>query len=379
MPRWQSSWLRCRIAETAFRGWGGGRVAEGCILKTFLHISDIHIGDRLGGSQAGPYDAQVEKYISIHNIMHGLLGHHHLALEQIEDFFHEDLGTESPQLIVSGDLTRNGAKQQLARAATFLGKRLQPPYGLAGLEQLNWRDLAISGNHDQWPGRNRPLGRPKIDINKEFSTPEIRHLPLPGDRAVEFLRIDTDADVHPISVDRFYARGLFKSQLDSLRQQLSTTPGDKIFRVLLLHHSLGYRCPKDRGILEIDYYCRKELKRFIRDFEVKVLLSGHAHTASIERAWIDLDDTKWRYLEARCGTSSVVDEFPPAWLPSVRRRTPFERNTLLVHRIVERSDGVYWAARAFRRSPLAQQRFTDAALPPIGGQKPVAPDEIKVL
>jgi hypothetical protein len=183
---------------TRIQGSRSDLVSDGRILKTFLHLSDLHIGDRVGGPQAGLYDAQVEWYINVHDIMHGLLGHHHLALEQIENFLYEDLETEAPQLIVSGDLTRNGAKQQLERAETFLGNRLQLPYGTAGLEQANWRELAIPGNHDQWPGRNRPLGRPKIDIKKEFGAPAIVPVLLPGNRTAEFLRIDTDADVHPI-------------------------------------------------------------------------------------------------------------------------------------------------------------------------------------
>jgi hypothetical protein len=75
----------------------------------------------------------------------------------------------------------------------------------------------------------------------------------------------------------------------------------------------------------------------------------------------------------------VTEEFPSTWLPFVRQPKPFERNTLLVHRVVDRADGVYWVTNAFRRSPLAQQRFVDAALPPRGIQQPIYPMEIKVI
>jgi hypothetical protein len=105
------------------------------------------------------------------------------------------------------------------------------------------------------------------------------------------------------------------------------------------------------------------LRSFIHEYEISVLLCGHAHKAHFQLDSIDLNGKKWSYLEARCGTSAVTEEFPSTWLPFVRQPKPFERNTLLVHRVVDRADGVYWVTNAFRRSPLAQQRFVDAGHP----------------
>jgi hypothetical protein len=56
-------------------------------------------------------------------------------------------------------------------------------------------------------------------------------------------------------------------------------------------------------------------------------------------------------LEARCGTTTQRDEYPYQLLAKMPRTRPqLERNTLILHRVIERANSIFWRSDIFWRS-----------------------------
>lgn len=338
------------------------------VLATFLHISDLHLGHRFhGASGANGPDPAVPWSAKLFPDAEGLLGHHNIALDQLDSFF-DDLRKEArtlkrraPRVITTGDLTQDGHLAQLALATLFIGRRLPPSFREIGLAAPTWRRLAIAGNHDHWRGPkdiwplvNVPKGKPAIDVDGEFGDPPALRIALPGNRHVEFIRIDTDADVGHDSDDRLYARGRFRSQLAELDRPADAggLPGidNRTFRVLLMHHSPAYRHGGNDHRLEIEDGSRQDLLHFIAKHRISVVLTGHIHDRQHD-AMVGVFDAAggWKFVEARCG-STTGREICPKWMKGAKT---VQQNVLMVHRIVEDSHHrLWWETRThYRRTP----------------------------
>jgi len=169
------------------------------VLLTVLHISDLHFGDKLGGYGIDHLSAGLPPLISRFPQFDGLPGHHYKALSALHDFYKRFWGRHPTcPVIVTGDITANGAETQFDLAHLYLGDQTdEPNFGL-GLGRPQWPDNSISGNHDQWPGRNVIFGRHTAGLKKHFNHPFPIVAPLFEIRrglALRFLFIDTDADV----------------------------------------------------------------------------------------------------------------------------------------------------------------------------------------
>ena len=269
----------------------------------------------------------------------GYLGHHGVALRHLDDLIGNLREEEQAIVLVSGDLTANGGKAQLALSTEYLRSTIAlTTSSRTGLNDSAILERTIPGNHDHWPGFSllspaNPLpmlGAPTEAFFTLFwELPKEPYCPLASLRpSITFLGIDTDADVGPISCERLFAQGSFQSQLRALRLQIggvARAPGE--IRVLLLHHSfLDSSCMESGS--------RDELAQTLRECQISVILTGHTHDASTVVHSID----GWEVLEARCGTSTQRDRYPPEWTATSRARMPpLNANSVLVHRVHQAS------------------------------------------
>ena len=119
-------------------------------LATFVHVSDLHFGD----VDPKTFDAAAPNLWAKCHWFDGLLGHSARALMALDAFFHNLRDAEDAQLIVTGDLTTVGHQKHFGMAERYLGAYLAPPDGnYWGLGATDWKERAVSGNHDHWPGR----------------------------------------------------------------------------------------------------------------------------------------------------------------------------------------------------------------------------------
>jgi hypothetical protein len=285
----------------------------------------------------------------------------------LEPFFDDLRSKEKAELIVTGDLTSAGKPQQFAMADQYLGKTYQPPVGRdAGLQiDTNggrWKNLAIPGNHDHWPGRGLlPMfGPPSPDLAVHFPTKALpfsrlrqTSLQLSTGKKIKlrFFGINTDAEIPPTSMERFFARGSFRDHLRSWAKNLGPPDSDEI-RVLLLHHS--YLHPD--FVLGINDRSYEALDEFLLKMDIPVILTGHTHVPLVKIKSIK-DPSKSKslfFLEARCGTTSQRDNLPyRSWrkLFGGRPRPKVTDNTLLVHRLEERNGQIWWVAETRQLLP----------------------------
>ena len=132
------------------------------ILKTFVHISDLHIGEidpTTGDADLTP----VRQFLLSNKVpfFDGLLGHHKQALEDLESFMMRLRRSEGiePNLIVTGDLTRFGEPMEFRTALEYISQDIDvsPPHGnFVGLNFWQFPHHFISGNHDHWDGAIPP-------------------------------------------------------------------------------------------------------------------------------------------------------------------------------------------------------------------------------
>lgn len=367
------------------------------VLATFLHVSDLHIGHRFRSD--GSLEPSVPPWPSqLHKVGGGLIGHHNKALDEL-DLFYQELRKATPAnspgkatVITSGDLTQDGHLQQIALAEQFLGGKLPPPHSPVGLDQASlahirrpdasWRDLAIPGNHDHWPGPDAlvwpvtvPFGATAIDVDGKFGCTDWLDYSLElqtGGRFAQIIRINTDADVAPYGGDRFWARGAFESQLEQLRKDLKPRAAN-CFRVLLMHHSPSE--PKG-GVLcatDITGNSLQKLNAIIEHCEISVILSGHRHAHHC-CLW---PAGRWSALEARCGSTTRREWVKLAYGGQYRACT----NALMVHRVVE-EDGCLWWKTYIRTSDTGY--LENSKLPDLDGRPdveaivwPVDPDRLR--
>src|SRR2546425_275913 len=92
-------------------------------LLTFIHISDLHIGDL----DPETFDARAPRIWANSKRFDGLLGHSYRSLVRLEQFFNRIRRDEKAQLIVTGDVTTVGSSAQFETVSNFLGSVLRPP------------------------------------------------------------------------------------------------------------------------------------------------------------------------------------------------------------------------------------------------------------
>jgi 3',5'-cyclic AMP phosphodiesterase CpdA len=297
-------------------------------LATFVHVSDLH----LGIPEADSGDAPVKSKWATCRWFDGLLGHSFLSLLALEAFFEDLSEKEGARLVVTGDLTQSGSANEFDVAAEFLGAVHQFPNGDdVGLEDASWADLAVPGNHDHWPGGGRILGDPCVAFHRQFGKHAnyICHIPLPKGYVVTFLKVDTDADVHPRRSSRLLARGNFVTEIDKIDKYLGMhRRGAKEFRVLLMHHSLTHR-----GLtLAADDHSKDAARDLLIRHGIKLVLNGHTHTPLISPVSRFLAGLTGEATEVTCGTTTQRWTAPASWKRPVDRK---QRNWLMVHRLFE--------------------------------------------
>jgi hypothetical protein len=328
-------------------------MAEPSLLTTFLQISDLHLDPR--GSTSGPGHAPLPRFYHFHQLFDGLLGHHSAALGALEDFYYRLCKTENPRLIVTGDLSRNGSPSQLRMVDDFLGNTVTvsgktKPIGLG---HSSWKNRAVYGNHDHFPGSDWVVGRPAANLGSYLSTPRILYHPTTANKRVFFIMIDTDSDVHPFSFDRCRGVGRFRSELNTLSQSLSVLQYDASqVRVLLMHHSALYNPAPSRGStygdLAIHPDSRAALDHFIEQHNVSILLTGHTHAPDLD---IYTTSRGKQVLEARSGSTTAMDTHP-ATHQQYNLTRPLHPNGLIVHRILNDGDRHIWRASVHERTRL---------------------------
>jgi len=283
----------------------------------------------------------------------GMLGHSYRSLVHLEAVFAQLKQTEDALLIVTGDLTAFGSEIQFETAAEYLGSTLKPPKGRhIGLREKTWRNLAIPGNHDHWPGKRVILGAPTGGLSTYFPDLPAEYLfRLSSGHLMRFLRLDSDVDVSPLGSKRFLARGCFSSHLETLANQLPD-PQEKEIRVLLLHHSFS----KTGLILSMTGRSRKALSEFIVNHAISVLLCGHIHEPPlVDTHGVEHLLQKRDFLEGRSGTTSQISTLLLDW-KDFRGKRP-ERpnhwpNSFLVHRLCkETDDSIDWHTETYLETP----------------------------
>ena len=320
-------------------------------LLTIVHISDLHFSDRRPGAGTDP---SVPPLLARFPFLDGVLGHHQKALNHLVRFC-RSLGEEQ-YLAVTGDLTANGATGQRTLVDDFISRPFQSAD--PGLNEPQWKDLGIYGNHDNWGGINAPIGGPTAGFVNFFPKfPSVRGpISLAHGVSLRILRIYTDAEVRFLT--RSLARGKFVSELTQLQTLLPAQPQDNEVRVLLMHHS----CmpgdpvappgkPSKVAPLEIVRGTRQVLDRFLVDYSIHVILCGHRHTPRLSRLNPSNGFEASLVFEARCGTTTQLDQYPNDVFSKInvksRKLTP---NSLVLHRLLKRPDGVYWRSETFFRS-----------------------------
>jgi 3',5'-cyclic AMP phosphodiesterase CpdA len=322
-------------------------------LLTLVHISDLHIGALENPGLDAITKAAWERY----PFLDGLLGHDGNALIRTEAFFHELASEEDAKLVITGDLTSMGRDVEFANAEKFLTSGLTWGDALAlGLNQSNWKERAIAGNHDHWPGSGRlpMLGGPGKGLRTTFgaATPISdwsASLPWPGQTQplrVRFLGIHTDADVRPHGINRFLARGSFRSELTKLRGNGTLSPGGAHeVRILLMHHS-----PSWSGMtLGIAKSSRAALEQFLGAEGFTIVLTGHTHRPLVRKLPFQYRGRPVDVWEACCGTTTQRIDPPYEWGARARaaRSAGSQLNSLLVHRFHEEKGKLVWHVQGF--------------------------------
>ncbi len=332
-------------------------------LLSIVQISDLHFGDSVRGGGA-PDPA----LLRASPIFEGWLDHHFQGVRQLQQFFRGVCRRDpAAMMVVTGDLTSNGADPQFALAAGFLGASgAQSPFGF-GLGLPNWRERTIPGNHDQWPGSNRVVGQRRPGYGTCFPNPFPAVQPLialANGVSIRFILMDSDSDVGSVSYDRFMGRGRFDSQMSALDGILPPIVEGEI-RVMLIHHAVADgRTPPQTGPvpfprraaagfgarLEIDPISLSTLEKGLVRHSVRVVMTGHLHEPRLTEMTATDGVVRLPVLETRCGTTTQQDQFPPHMLAKLPPGRTLPPNSLVLHELMLRDDLLIWRASIHWRS-----------------------------
>jgi len=326
-------------------------------LTTLLHISDLHIGSIDPTTGDAAISPAVQLGLDNFPLFDGLLGHRARALHDLAEFV-EGLraSDEKFQILVTGDLRRNGDAHELALARRYFESEidLSPPNGRYVGLYTGGDTLTIPGNHDHWAGISLPIGATPSNYFHYFirSLPAIRNIPLGSKgHVLTLIDIDSDADVPPNSIQRAFARGSFRSQLLTLDKVLGPK-GELEVRVLVVHHAPTWT---SFG-LAMTASSKRELDRFLLQHEIRVILCGHTHEASMRRLYAG-DRECW---ECGAGSATQFDTVPLKWQRRLRRQAKaiLKPNSLMLHRIFDVDGRLEWLATTYIRTRTRGFRAT---------------------
>jgi 3',5'-cyclic AMP phosphodiesterase CpdA len=322
---------------------------------TLMQISDLHFGeiDRFTGDAL--VSPLARRLIANTTCFDGVLGHHARGLQHLDQFWRKIRAEEDPeaQVVVSGDVTSCGGWDEFSNANKFLASKLAMPFGAVGLSFPAWRQQAIPGNHDHWPGRPVILGKPNKTVARTFLSgyPRVRSIRRGSGRPIHLVTINTDSDVRPLGRHRLFAIGSFQSQLAAAKTQLSAMEETGV-RVLALHHSWH----KKNGFLRISRASRGALEQFLEQESISIILTGHVHTPLVRHFTVSSapsPQSAMRVWECRCGTTTQIDKISYAaksFLSGFPSRKNWPSNSLLVHRVHEDGAGIRWNVETYVRS-----------------------------
>ena len=353
-------------------------VPDGTIYK-LLQVSDLHFGDIPAGFSVPP-SAPSPKLIALSPLFEGQLGHHSLGVLALKNFY-DKLRRQGGDfdMVVTGDVSANGAVAQFELADGFLGTG--PSQFGYQLGRQAWADTSISGNHDNWDGDNWMVGGPTTGLGRYLRAtkpPRERARKLPDGTILRMIFMDTDADIPPRSIGRITGRGAFDTQLQYLNRTMPPV-GEREVRVLIMHHSVvgsarmeahptlpspvvrpaPTRLRNPYPMMSISNASLRMLNHFIVEHSISVILTGHMHVALLSEMEATNGAHTRRYLEARCGSTTQRDIFEYEDLPNLSRKRVLRPNTLLMHEIVQSKGRLLWktvvhsraANGSFSRSP----------------------------
>jgi hypothetical protein len=330
------------------------------LIKTFVQISDLHIGAIDPQTQ----NSRVPEWLKKLPWLEGLRGHSGFSLMRLAEFFGDIQHAENAELIVTGDVTSCGDSDEYDTARTFLGSDLQPPKGEdLGLRVKDWNRRAVPGNHDHWPGRPVIFGGPPI---KELwstyrATPFTEGpLQLAQGYSLRIFGINTDANVSSKLANRLLARGSFRKEL----AQLVVPPASKKeIRVLLVHHSSQYESPDRFGVLEMTIGSRDALFEWMADNGISVLLCGHTHLPRLTEFKTTVKGLTYRLYEACSGATTILTSLPydATSITGTRSKLNAISNSLLVHRLKLVSDKpeLLWQTDTYFETPYGFELWSD--------------------
>jgi len=322
-------------------------------LATLVHISDLHFGPMDPQTQGSVVPAWLEKFCWLG----GLRGHDGLSLQRLAAFVDSLSEKEDFLLVVTGDITSWGSDDQYHSAYNFLAGQLQPPVvKKLGLRAPDWKRRAVPGNHDHWPGTPTIWGEPKPFLHLAYQrTPYVSQpIVLNGGFKLRFFGIDTDADVHPKRLERFFAIGSFRCELEDLVRNLPANvkvqePGE--IRILLLHHSSLYRT--SRLALRMSDSSRRALYDFVAQLGISVLLCGHTHIPNLEEFDVTYLTTSRKVFEACSGATTILTALPydaTSITGSYPQPCGWIANSLIVHRLYEENRRLRWHSQVYFES-----------------------------
>lgn len=258
-----------------------------------IHISDLHVGAHIDGGGILPFAPG--------GIVPRATGHDVRALEALDNFlitFHRQHPLDEKLLVVSGDVSSNGAAAELALYKTLL--RL-------GFVRDNWlifrplsRDfravVELPGNHDFWEGFlvPNPMLNATLRTNLFDPLPARQALAFGRHRVVFHALCSTSGCTWQ---EQLLAFGAFlPSDVDATRESIeeynrTLVGGTEAHHMVVLHHSPMDRSRHSHRLTDgarqqLDALCHRR---------VTGLLTGHRH-----RWRLDRQNTP---KEVRCGTT----------------------------------------------------------------------------
>lgn len=202
------------------------------------------------------------------------------AVEQEVDRLSPDL------VVISGDFTQRAKTEQFQEACRFLER----------LTRGGHEVLAVPGNHDV----------PLYDVLRRFLSPLTRYRKYIDETLCPFHKLK-DAAVLGLNTARSLTikdGRLSREQIDFVCEEFAKVP-EKDTRILVTHHPLFALPVDDAGVLGKPLGRHELAIDAVQDMKVDLLLAGHNHRASSNRA-SDLVTRAGGALVIQAGTATSV-------------------------------------------------------------------------
>jgi len=281
--------------------------AEKTVVK-IAHISDIHMSEN------------IEETIGDRLRMVNMFGHNILALAALTDTLN-DLDLDI--IVVSGDVSRNGNKNALAWAKTWLEEAIAyGDYNIGlHLNQKNKPYIIVPGNHDRFNGKKFQQDRDLENYNQVFGQmPKEKRLSVKGIEVLFSLFDSTTDDGSP-------ALGYIQPQ-----QMVGRHRGKANVNIAVVHHHIAqppnhHREPQTEIKNEVE-----ALLHFV-DSDYDAIMFGHTHKCYAELLPVRLFQRNAKYKKR-------------PYLRWLRRILPF--NFISKRRMGEPLDGVSYSREKTR-------------------------------